>query len=121
MGISSGNRFEALQSDRKGPHDLGIDDRWRLRFVWKRDGAHLVDILKPLGTEKMTGLLDEIHPGKVLLEDFMKPMMITARRLAANIDVASSRISDLVRGQRPITADTALRLGLYFGMEPVSG
>jgi addiction module HigA family antidote len=52
-----------------------------------------------------------------LLEDFMKPMGITARQLAADIDVPPSRISELVNGQRPITADTALRLGIFFGME----
>lgn len=66
----------------------------------------------------MTKLLDEIHPGEVLFEDFMKPMQISARKLAADIDVSPSRISELVHGQRPITADTALRLGLFFDMEP---
>lgn len=65
----------------------------------------------------MPKLLDEIHPGEILLEDFMKPMGITARQLAADIDVSPSRISELVNGQRPITADTALRLGIFFGME----
>lgn len=48
----------------------------------------------------------------------MKPMGITARQLAADIDVSPSRISELVNGLRPITADTALRLGMFFGMEP---
>jgi addiction module HigA family antidote len=67
---------------------------------------------------KMTKLLDEIHPGEILLEDFMKPMGITARQLSADIDVSPSRISDIVHGNRPITADTALRLGLFFSMEP---
>jgi addiction module HigA family antidote len=66
----------------------------------------------------MAKLLDEIFPGEILLEDFMKPMGITARQLAADIDVSPSRISELVHGTRPITADTALRLGLFFGMEP---
>jgi len=65
-----------------------------------------------------TKLLDEIHPGEILLEDFMKPMGITARQLAADIDVSPSRISEIVHGTRPITADTALRLGLFFSMEP---
>jgi len=65
-----------------------------------------------------TKLLDEIHPGEILLEDFMKPMGITARQLAADIDVSPSRISEIVHGARPITADTALRLGLFFSMEP---
>ena len=66
-----------------------------------------------------TKLLDEIHPGEILLEDFMKPMGITARQLAADIDVSPSRISEIVHGTRPITADTALRLGLFFAMEPL--
>ena len=66
----------------------------------------------------MAELLDEIHPGEILLEDFMKPMGISARQLAADIDVSPSRISELVHGNRPITADTALRLGLFFNMEP---
>ena len=66
----------------------------------------------------MAKLLDEIHPGEILLEDFMKPMGITARQLASDIDVSPSRISELVNGQRPVTADTALRLGLFFSMEP---
>ena len=66
----------------------------------------------------MSDLLAEIHPGEILLEDFMKPMGISARQLAADIDVPPSRISELVNGQRPITADTALRLGMFFRMEP---
>ena len=65
-----------------------------------------------------TKLLDEIHPGEILLEDFMKPMGLTARQLAADIDVSPSRISEIIHGTRPITADTALRLGLFFSMEP---
>jgi addiction module HigA family antidote len=66
----------------------------------------------------MFELLDEIHPGEILLDDFMKPMGISARQLAADSDVSPSRISELVHGSRPITADTALRLGLFFSMEP---
>ena len=65
----------------------------------------------------MTKLLEEIHPGEILLEEFMKPMRLTARQLAADIDVPPSRISELIHGRRPITADTALRLGLYFKMD----
>jgi addiction module HigA family antidote len=65
-----------------------------------------------------TKLLDEIHPGEILLEDFMRPMEITARKLSADIDVSPSRISDIIHGNRPITADTAIRLGLFFGMDP---
>jgi len=63
-------------------------------------------------------LLAEIHPGEVLLEEFMNPLGVSARQLAADIDVSPSRVSELVNGRRPITADTALRLGLFFSMEP---
>lgn len=66
----------------------------------------------------MTVLLEEIHPGEILLGDFMKPLGISARQLAADIDVSPSRISELVHGNRPVTADTALRLGLFFNMDP---
>ena len=62
-------------------------------------------------------LLNEIHPGEILLEEFMKPMGITARQLSSDMDVTPSRISDIVNGIRPITADTALRLGLFFSMD----
>ena len=53
-------------------------------------------------------LLDEIHPGEILLEDFMKPMGIGARQLASDTDLSPRRISELVNGQRPDTAGTAL-------------
>jgi addiction module HigA family antidote len=66
----------------------------------------------------MTKKLDEIHPGEILKEEFMAPLGITGRRLAADIDVPPSRISDVIHGRRPITADTAVRLGLFFDIDP---
>jgi len=63
-------------------------------------------------------LLGDIHPSEILLKEFMKPMGITTRQLAVDMDVPTSRISDFVNGARPITADTALRLGLFFSMAP---
>lgn len=62
--------------------------------------------------------LDPIHPGAVLLEDFMKPKGISINRLARDIAVPPGRISAIVNGKRAITADTALRLGKYFGVSP---
>lgn len=59
-------------------------------------------------------LLDPIHPGEILSEEFMKPMGISISKLARDIGVAPGRISAIVRGKRPITADTALRLARYF-------
>ena len=66
----------------------------------------------------MTKRLDEVHPGEILLEDFVKPLGITARQLSADIDVPPSRISEIINGNRPITSDTAVRLGIFFSMEP---
>ena len=60
--------------------------------------------------------LQPIHPGEILLEEFMKPMGISINRLARDIAVPPGRISDIVNGQRAITADTALRLSKYFGV-----
>ncbi len=62
--------------------------------------------------------LEPIHPGEILLEDFMKPMGVSINRLARDIVVPPGRISAIVNGKRSITADTALRLGKYFGISP---
>jgi addiction module HigA family antidote len=65
-------------------------------------------------TKKMT----PIHPGEVLAEEFLKPMAISQYRLAKDISVAPRRINEIVHGERAVSADTALRLGRYFGMSP---
>lgn len=62
--------------------------------------------------------LEPIHPGEILFEDFMKPMGVSINRLARDIVVPPGRISAIVNGKRAITADTALRLGKYFGISP---
>jgi len=62
--------------------------------------------------------IDPIHPGEILLEEFLKPMNISQNRLALDIGVPPRRINEIVLGKRSITADTALRLGRYFGMSP---
>jgi addiction module HigA family antidote len=66
-------------------------------------------------TERATERLDPIHPGEVLLEDFLMPMELSQYRLAKDISVPPRRINEIVLGRRSITADTALRLGRYFG------
>ena len=63
-------------------------------------------------------LLDNITPGEILDEEFLKPRAITQYRLAKDIGVSPRRINEIVKGRRAITADTALRLGHYFGMAP---
>lgn len=59
--------------------------------------------------------LENIHPGEVLLEEFLKPMEISAYRLSKDTEIPQTRISQIVKGNRRITADTALRLSSYFG------
>ena len=59
--------------------------------------------------------LDPITPGEILIEEFMKPLAVSQNRLARDIDIPVSRIGEIVKGRRTITADTALRLGEYFG------
>ena len=63
----------------------------------------------------MDDTLSPIHPGEVLLEDFMKPLGLSQYRLAHDIGVTPIRISQIVNGQRAITVDTAMRLARYFG------
>lgn len=63
-------------------------------------------------------LLANVTPGEILMEEFLKPMGVTQYRLARDISVPPRRINEIVKGQRAITADTALRLGRYFRMAP---
>ena len=59
--------------------------------------------------------LKNIHPGEILLEEFLVPLEISAYRLAKDLKIPQTRISEITKGNRRITADTALRLSLYFG------
>jgi antitoxin HigA-1 len=59
--------------------------------------------------------LANIHPGEVLMEEFLLPLEITAYRLSKDLDIPQTRISQIIKGKRRITADTALRLSSYFG------
>ena len=62
--------------------------------------------------------LEPVHPGEVLLEEFLKPMGLSQNRLALDIGVPARRINEIVLGKRRVTADTALRLARFFGMSP---
>lgn len=64
----------------------------------------------------MTEKLPPIHPGEILLEEFLEPMGISQYRLAKDINVPPRRINEIVLGKRSITPDTALRLSLFFGL-----
>jgi addiction module HigA family antidote len=62
--------------------------------------------------------LKPVHPGEILLEEFLKPLGLSQNRLALSIGVPPRRINEIVLGKRSISADTALRLGRYFDMSP---
>ena len=62
--------------------------------------------------------LKNIHPGEVLMEEFLIPFEITAYKLSKDISIPQTRISEILKGNRRITADTALRLSQYFGNSP---
>ncbi len=59
-----------------------------------------------------------VHPGEILMEEFLKPMGLSQNRLANDLGVPPRRINEIVLGKRRVTADTALRLARYFGMSP---
>jgi len=62
--------------------------------------------------------MEPVHPGEILLEEFLKPMGISQNRIALDIRVPARRINEIVLGKRRITTDTALRLAKYFNMSP---
>ena len=66
----------------------------------------------------MSKTLPPIHPGEILLEEFLKPLAINPHQLAMALRVPPNRIAQIIAGERALTADTALRLGRYFGINP---
>lgn len=70
------------------------------------------------GDEMSKKHLAPVHPGEILLEDLMKPLGLSQNQLAKELGIDAGRINQIVMGRRGITADTALRLGRYFGSSP---
>jgi addiction module HigA family antidote len=69
-------------------------------------------------TAKENKIIAPIHPGETLREDFLKPLGLTANRLAMELTVPVTHVNDIARGKRAIAADTSLRLARYFGTTP---
>ncbi len=67
---------------------------------------------------KKVKIMPPVHPGETLREDFLKPLGLSVNRLAIELRVPVTRVNDIARGKRAITADTALRLARYFGTTP---
>jgi len=74
--------------------------------------------MKNANAKNAAQVLPPVHPGEILAEEFLSPLGMSARALAAAIDVTPARISDIIAGRRGVTADTALRLARYFGTTP---
>jgi antitoxin HigA-1 len=62
--------------------------------------------------------LKNIHPGEILLKEFLLPLDLSAYKLAKDVEIPQTRVSEIIKGNRRITADTALRLSIYFGNSP---
>ena len=115
LRIPPANRREALKGKRTGQHSIRINQQWRICFVWHEGQADQCrDRRRPLAGAPMTELAN-IHPGEILLEEFLEPMELSQNRLARAIDVPPRRINEIVLGKRAISADTAIRFARYFG------
>jgi len=84
---------------------------WVCVWLWK---WNRLELTRAVMSEEQ--LLPPIHPGEILLEEFLEPMDISQYRLAKDIGVPPRRINEIVQGKRAISADTALRLSRYFGL-----
>ncbi len=116
-----GNHLEILHGDRRGQHSIRINDRYRICFVWSGKGPKRLEIVDyhwkgvPM---KMPTNRPPIHPGEILLEEFMKPYGMTQTEIARRIGVSRKHISEVVNGRKGISTDMALRLSRLFGTSP---
>ena len=115
LRIPSANRLEALKGGRKGQHCIRINDQADLLQMERRQLQRSRDCRLPLTEECVMAKLKNIHPGEILLEEFLLPMGVSQNALARAISVPPRRINEIVLGKRGITADTALRLSRAFG------
>lgn len=122
LPVPPGNRLEALKGDRDGQHSIRINRQWRICFggVWGTLSTSRLSTItdgrengmKPIDRERLPNL----HPGEVLLEDFLRPMRINQSELARAIGIPPRRINEMVLGKRAVTAETDLLLTRYFGL-----
>jgi addiction module HigA family antidote len=115
--VPPGNRLEKLTGDRAGQHSIRINRQWRICFYWSDAGPEDVEIVDYHWEEAVATdtIMPPVHPGEILLEEFLKPLDVSQYQLAKELNVPARRINEIVHGQRRITADTALRLARYFG------
>ena len=116
--VPPGNRLEKLAGDRAGQHSIRINRQWRICFRWTDAGPEDVEITDyhyKGGSMATDTVMAPVHPGEILLEEFLKPLAVSQYKLAKEIGVPARRINEIVHGQRRISADTALRLARFFG------
>jgi len=93
-------------------------DQWHTCFRWEAGNAYDVEIADYHEEVKSMTKLSPVHPGGVLLEEFLEPVGLSQYQLAKDISVPPRRINEIVHGERAVTADTARRLARYFGTTP---
>ena len=122
LRIPPGNRLEQLSGNRSGQWSIRIIDQWRIFFRWEDGNSHDVEITVTIKGEFNLNKRDlpPVHPGEILMEDFLKPMGISRYRLAKSIGVPQRRIDEICAGKRAMTADSALRLARFFGTDAQS-
>jgi addiction module HigA family antidote len=117
LRIPPANHLEKLSGNLSEFYSIRINNQWRIIFKWQNDTAfevQIVDCRLSLKIKVMANLKN-IHPGEVLKEEFLEPLGITAYRLSKETFIPQTRVSEILKGNRRITADTALRLSRYFG------
>jgi addiction module HigA family antidote len=92
-----------------------VNQQRRIIFIWYQNDALDAQLVDYHCKKKVMEKLKNIHPGEVLLEEFLVPLEITPYRLAKETFLPQTRISEILKGNRRITADTALRFAKYFG------
>lgn len=114
LRMPPGNRLEALAGARRGQHSMRVNDQWRVCFTWTEE---VQSMSKSSTTTKSVGTPNRVttHPGEVLGEEFLKPLGMSVNALALALRVPATRIGAIVKGDRSVTANTALRLARFFG------
>ena len=117
LRVPPGNRLEKLAGDRAGQYSIRINRQWRICFSWSDAGPEDVEIVDYHQENSMVTdtIMPPVHPGEILLTEFLEPLGVSQYQLAKAVDVPARRINEIVHGQRRISADTALRLARYFG------
>jgi antitoxin HigA-1 len=116
------NRLEALARDRRGRHSIRINDQWRICFTWTKEVRLMSKSSTTTRRRPSEGAAtpDRVttHPGEVLSEEFLKPLGMSVNALAMALRVPATRVGAIIKGERAVTADTALRLARFFRTSP---